>query len=69
MYIGFGTFCYLAWGNALRQAPLVTRLLPADSPFVAAVELLYMIALIITYPLVIHPANSILEHALFKNWR
>jgi hypothetical protein len=67
MYILFGSFNYLVYGSELSQAPLITKLLPQDSPFVAITELIYMFNLIVSFPLVIHPTNMIVEGYIFKH--
>lgn len=66
MYLAFGTFNYLIYGDELSTTPLITKILPQGTPFVAISELIYMFALIITYPLVINPTNQVIENYLFK---
>lgn len=66
--IGFGLVNYMAYSDEeLSQAKLITRLLPSSNPIVQAVELLFMVNLFISYPLIIHPANMIIERNLYKN--
>jgi solute carrier family 36 (proton-coupled amino acid transporter) len=67
IFIIFGLFNYFSYGAAaLSTAPLITRLLPTGSLPVEIILLLFIVNLFISYPLVIHPANMILEGALYS---
>lgn len=57
VYSGFGVFNYMIYGDGLEKISLITKILPQGSIFVSLTELIYMVNLIITYPLVIHPTN------------
>lgn len=67
IFIMFGLFNYFAYGaSMLMEAPLITKLLPSGSLPVEVVMILFIINLFITYPLVIHPANIIIENTLYS---
>jgi proton-coupled amino acid transporter len=63
-YVGFGWFCYFIYGNQLVD-PLITANLPKGSPFVWIIKIAFCFNLVFTYPLVIYPANMILESYIF----
>jgi len=68
-YLFFGNFCYFVYGKALLDTdPLITGLLPAKDIPVVLVKVIWIINLIFTYPLVIHPANMVIEDYLFGKW-
>lgn len=66
MLVFFGSFNYFAYGSQkLSDAKLITKLLPRDSILVQIIQILFIINLFISYPLVIHPSNIILEGYLY----
>jgi proton-coupled amino acid transporter len=70
LLIAFGSFNYFVYGAyMLKDAPLITRLLPTGAYPIEIVMLLFIVNLFITYPLVIHPANMVVESYLYKNMR
>jgi solute carrier family 36 (proton-coupled amino acid transporter) len=69
VYIIFGNFNYFAYGyKKLHEHPLITSILPRKDIPVAIVEIIWIINLIFTYPLVIHPANMVIESYVFRSW-
>jgi proton-coupled amino acid transporter len=48
--------------------PLITSALPQDSPFVWVVEILFCLNLVFSYPLMIYPANTVLESYMYAGW-
>lgn len=67
LLIAFGLFNYVAYPTEdLAQAKLITRLLPSDNVIVQIVELLFIVNLFISYPLVIYPSNIIIENYVYK---
>jgi proton-coupled amino acid transporter len=67
IYIAFGTFTTMAWGYSLSDTPLITKILPHSSLIVSGTVVIYMFALVFSYPLCAHPINMVLEHHMFKN--
>lgn len=69
VYVIFAEFCLMAWYERFDTSmPLITDYLPADSVFCWIIKFLFSIQLIISYTLVIYPANMIIENFLFKSW-
>jgi proton-coupled amino acid transporter len=68
--IAFGLFNYLVYGaEMLKDAPLITRILPAGKYPIEGAMLLFIVNLFITFPLVIHPANMVIESYLYKGMK
>lgn len=65
-YIIFGFYCVLSWGDKLTT-PLVTDLLP-DGAVSDTVRLLFALNLIFSFPLILYPANLLLENYIYSNW-
>lgn len=69
-YVLFGEFCYAVYGKNVNT--IIIAQLPTDSNFnigfKAALVILFIINLLFTYPLVIYPANIVVETYIFKNW-
>jgi proton-coupled amino acid transporter len=66
LYVFFGEFCLFVYGDEI-QTPLITDNLPRGSPVVWVIKIAFSINLIFTYPLVIYPANTIIEGYLYAN--
>jgi len=64
-YLGFGEICYLIYGNLVAHEPLITSIIGNSNPVVWVIKILFSINLFFTYPLIIHPANIIIESYLF----
>lgn len=60
IFISFGCMAYLAYGDATHD--MVTLNLPHNA-WVACVQLLYSLGLLLTYPIMMFPAIQILEDA------
>mmetsp|Transcript_27267 Transcript_27267/g.19681 ORF Transcript_27267/g.19681 Transcript_27267/m.19681 type:complete len:200 (+) Transcript_27267:765-1364(+) len=67
MYVIFSEYCVCAYGDTLTL-PLITASLPADQWETWVILFLFCLNLTFTYPLVIYPANNILESYLFRGW-
>lgn len=71
VYLIFAEYCLFAWYarfEANPDSPLITDYLPEDSVFCWILKILFSVQLIISYTLVIYPANMIIENFLFKEW-
>lgn len=55
VYLSFGEFCYIIYGNALKL-PLITSNLPEDNILIPIIKIAFCINLVFSYPLVIYPA-------------
>ena len=68
VYIFFGNYCYFIYGShKLGEHPLITSLLDAKQIPVVLVDLIWIVNLIFTYPLVLHPASMVIESYLFRD--
>lgn len=68
VYLFFAEFCLYAWyENFTEDKPLITSYLKPNW-FTDIIKLLFAVQLIISYTLVIYPANMIVEGYLFKGW-
>lgn len=67
MYVVFSEYCVCAYGDTLTL-PLITASLPQDAWESWVILFLFCLNLTFTYPLVIYPANNIVESYLFKGW-
>lgn len=69
LYIVFGEFTAIAWGdNASFDQPLITSSLPEKSIVTYILKIVFSFNLFFSYPLVIHPANLVVESWLFDGW-
>ena len=68
LYIVFTEYCVFAYGIDKLTDPLITASLPAQSWVTYAVKVMFSLNLVFSYPLVIHPANIVIEDWLFKGW-
>ena len=69
-YVFFGNFWYFVYGyETLDESPLITSVQPQKSIPLMIVKMIWIINLILTYPLQIHPANMVIESYIFKNWK
>jgi len=69
VYIMFGEITLVAWGSTANfDLPLVTSSLPEQSVITYLVKILFSFNLFFSYPLVIHPANLVVESWLFGSW-
>lgn len=67
IYVVFSEFLVFTYGTDLTT-PLITDQLPPESPVVWTIKLLFSFNLIFSYPLVIFPANMVIESYLFAGW-
>ena len=68
IYIGFTEFVVFGFGPNTLTKPLITDSLPPQSIVTYLVKIAFSFNLIFSYPLVIHPANLIIESYLFGSW-
>ena len=69
LYIVFGEYTMLSWGSTdCFEDPLITACLPQKSVVTYIVKILFSFNLFFSYPLVIHPANLVVETWLFEGW-
>ena len=70
LYIFIGEYTAVAWGNntVFKTQPLITTSLPEKSVVTYIVKILFSLNLIFSYPLVIHPANLVVESWFFGSW-
>ena len=76
LYSFFGEFMIFAYGEnpnvansfASTGSPLITDSLPPSNPWVWVVKILFCFNLIFSYPLVIFPANMVIESYLYAGW-
>ena len=69
IYIVFGEFTMIAWAdNPSFDKPLITSSLPSKDVVTYIIKILFSFNLFFSYPLVIHPANIVLESWMFGDW-
>jgi len=73
LYIIFSLLTIFAFGIFSPENPhgiqtLITQSLPQTQIFIWCVEIAFIFNLIFSYPLVIFPANSVIEGYLYKGW-
>ena len=70
LYIFLGEFTAVAWGDTetFQTLPLITASLPEKSIVTYIVKILFSLNLVFSYPLVIHPANLVVESWFFGSW-
>lgn len=69
LYIIFGEYTMLAWGSTpCFDDPLITACLPQKDVITYIVKILFSFNLFFSYPLVIHPANLVVETWFFEGW-
>ena len=69
LYILLGEYTAIAWGdNPEFKDPLITSSLPEKSVVTYIVKILFSFNLFFSYPLVIHPANIVVESWFFSTW-
>lgn len=66
-YVVWTELMVVAWGNQLTT-PLITDQLPQKSVITYILKILFTFNLLFSYPLVIHPANLVVESWLFSTW-
>jgi proton-coupled amino acid transporter len=66
-YLFFGNFCYFIYGDhKLNEQPMIVDIMPSKDIPIVIIKCLWLVNLIPTYALVIHPANMVVESYLFK---
>lgn len=70
LYVAFGAYNYFAYGmEKLSTAPLITKILPEDSLIVQISLSSYIFSSLVSYPMILHPANMVIESYLYKNMK
>jgi len=70
VYVTFSEFCLFVYYNEMilpNSSPLIVDLLP---PCIIAyiIKVLFSLNLIISYPLMLYPANLVIESYLYRGW-
>lgn len=73
LYIFFGFLCLFTYGDELKKDNIITQTLSRDENnkldyFLIAIKIAFSFNLVFSYPLVIYPANIILEDNMYKGW-
>jgi len=68
LYVLFSEYCVFSFGPDNLTTPLITDSLPKKSVITYIVKIAFSLNLVFSYPLVIHPANLVLESYLFAGW-
>lgn len=68
VYIFFAEYWLFAFGPNNLTKPLITENLPPQSVITWLIKIAFSLNLVFTYPLVIHPANLVLESYFFASW-
>jgi len=68
LYIVFTEYCVFAYGIDKLEDPLITASLPQQNWITYIVKVMFSLNLVFSYPLVIHPANIVIEDWFFKGW-
>ena len=75
LYIGFSEFVLFSYGGYVPlinpsglQQPLIIDSLPPQQVLVWLIKVLFSFNLVFSYPLIIHPANNVLESYFFGTW-
>jgi proton-coupled amino acid transporter len=74
LYIAFGFLCLFTYGKELELDNIITETVSRDEGlakidgFLIAIKIAFSFNLIFSYPLVIYPANIILEDNIYKGW-
>lgn len=71
MYISFSEFMLYSYYNQfmVEGLPLIVDYPPQSSPVMWVVKILFCFNLIITYPLMMYPANVAIESYIFSSWK
>lgn len=68
LFLVFSEFCIFSFGAVkIGDEPLITEALPS-TPFVWVIEILFCLNLVFSYPLVIYPANIVIESYIYSGW-
>jgi solute carrier family 36 (proton-coupled amino acid transporter) len=68
VYLFFSEFCLWSFGMQAIDSPLITDNLPPYAWWAWVIKVLFAMNLVISYPLIMHPANIVLESYLFGSW-
>jgi proton-coupled amino acid transporter len=70
IFLIFGNFCCIAWGDELKTPLITDQIKNGDGPNYVGwlVRVMFMINLLFSYPLIIYPALMINENYLFDGW-
>ena len=66
IYLFFGNLMYFSFGKErVGEEPLITEIMPTKDIPIALVDVIWIINLLITFPLVLHPASMVIESYIF----
>ena len=74
VYIAFGMLLLMVYGSALKDSPIITETITHLEPagkidyVILVIKICFSFNLLFSYPLVIYPANIILEDNVYKGW-
>ena len=59
--MAFGEYMLFGFGSEKLRLPLVTESMPRKSPITWAVKLLYCVVVMLTFPLMVYPAQKVVD--------
>ena len=68
LFLFFSEYMIFGFGYEDVQHPLITESLPRKSSVTYLIKIAYCIMLLFTYPLMIYPANNVIESYLTADW-
>jgi proton-coupled amino acid transporter len=67
VYLVFANVIYFVYGKEqISQSPLITDILPKKDIAIIFVKIIWIVNLVVTYPLVLHPANMVIESYAYR---
>lgn len=67
LYLVFANLGYFTFGfETLKDCPLVTQCMPPNNPIIETALFLWVLNIIITYPMCLFPAHLVIESYLYK---
>ena len=67
--MSFGEYMLFGFGSEKLRLPLVTEGMPRKSPITWSVKLLYCVVVMLTFPLMVYPAQKIVDSHLTDSWQ
>lgn len=68
-YVGFGLFVYFTYGKEVADDPIITQVITSPNDvFMMVVKVLFCLNMFFSYPLIIFPANMVIESYLYAGW-
>ena len=66
--MAFGEYMLFGFGSEKLRLPLVTESMPRKSPVTWAVKLLYCVVVMLTFPLMVYPAQKVIDSHVSDKW-